>query len=76
MKSYYIFDRETNRLYHTTIDTDSMQDLLVKFAKWDMEGDEEAINELLVDIKNDKDADDYFQDRGSIVLEADSVEEF
>ena len=74
--SFYIFDRETNRLFHTTIETDSMKDLLVKFAKWDMEGDDEAIESLLADIKNDKDADDYFADRGSIILEASSVEEF
>jgi len=74
--SSYIFDRETNRLFHTTIETSSMKDLLIKFAKWDMEGDEEAITSLLADIKNDKDADDYFADRGSIVLEASAVEEF
>jgi len=77
--SFYIFDefvRETSRLYHTTIETNSLKDLLTKFAKWDMAGDDEAIKDLLAEVHSDKDAKGYFDDRGSVILEANSVEEF
>jgi len=74
--SFYIFDRETDRLYHTTLETNSLKDLLTKFAKWDMAGDDEAIKDLLAEVHNDTDAEGYFDDRGSVILEANSVEEF
>lgn len=74
--SFFIFDAETSRMYHTVIKTNSMRDLLDKFARWDMEGDEEAINDMLAEAKTDADAEDYFRDRGSSVFKANEVEEF
>lgn len=74
--SFYIFDSETNRMYHTIIKKDSSMDLLAKFAMWDMKGDDAAINDVLMEIKTDEDADDYFRDRGCVILGSDKVEEF
>ena len=74
---FYIYDSETQKLYHTKMtQSASLLDLFEKFVRWDMEGDDETIAELLSYVKTNEDVEGYFQDRGSILFRASDITEF